>query len=656
MPNNINEMKKFVKNVKKLVEKKVNDAKTDTSKKAIVQSLNGDGTANIIINGEVYNNVKIRAGLQPQINEVVLVSIPNNNTKDIFIDLASSTSTPGEETNHTHSNLSILETITQALINAWNSAVSHISDTIKHITSDERNLWNTVSNKVDKIEGKGLSTEDYTTAEKQKLAGIEEGANKYIHPSTHPASMIVESTDRRFVSDAERANWNAKETPAGAQEKANIAETNAKSYTDEHDQNTTKHITATERTNWNDANAKKHTHSNKSILDTITQTLINSVAGHISNAVKHITSNERDLWNTVSNKIDNTEVVTTATPNKILKLDSNSKLPASITGNADGNASTATKLQTARTINLSGDVIGSANFDGSSNITINATVVDDSHNHIISNVDGLQVALDGKSDITHNHNLANLAERNYTSLVGRPADDDFHTLTALLDSANDDELVIYDTSDGTYKKITRENLFIGFLNNDHYVFIKRKEEFVATEGQTVFNLTQGSYKIGTGRIDVYIWGNKQPPTAYVESSPTSITLVNGVEAGTKVLIEYIQIANVIDYVHASTHAINGEDPITPAMIGAETPENAQQKANQAEANAKAYTDNKTTTYIHYQTLPSNNWIINHNLTKYPSVTIVDSSGNVVVGEVKYIDNDTINISFAGAFAGTAYLN
>ena len=225
-------------------------------------------------------------------------------------------------------------------------------------------------------------------------------------------------------------------------------------------------------------------------------------------------------------------------------------------------------MQTARTISLSGDVTGSANFDGSSNITINATVADDSHNHIISNVDGLQVALDGKSDTTHNHNLANLAERNYTSLVGRPADDDFHTLTALLDSANDDELVIYDTSDGTYKKITRENLFAGVLSSSQYVFIRRKEEFTATEGQTVFNLTQGSYEVGTGRVDVYIWGNKQPPTAYVESSPTSITLANGVEAGTKVLIEYIQIANVMDYIHAQNHKIGGSDPLSPADIGA----------------------------------------------------------------------------------------
>lgn len=44
-----------------------------------------------------------------------------------------------------------------------------------------------LSGKVDKVAGKGLSTNDYTTAEKTKLAGIEDGANKYVHP-THTAA------------------------------------------------------------------------------------------------------------------------------------------------------------------------------------------------------------------------------------------------------------------------------------------------------------------------------------------------------------------------------------------------------------------------------------------------------------------------------------
>lgn len=59
-------------------------------------------------------------------------------------------------------------------------------------------------------------------------------------------------------------------------------------------------------------------------------------------------------------------------------------------------ASTANTLATTRNISLTGDVSGSTNFDGSGNVSITAVVADDSHNHVISNVDGLQTALDGK--------------------------------------------------------------------------------------------------------------------------------------------------------------------------------------------------------------------------------------------------------------------
>ena len=68
-----------------------------------------------------------------------------------------------------------------------------------------------------------------------------------------------------------------------------------------------------------------------------------------------------------------------------------------VTGDVTGNAGTATALATARTVQLSGDVTGSASFDGSANINITAVVQDDSHSHVISNVDGLQTALDAKA-------------------------------------------------------------------------------------------------------------------------------------------------------------------------------------------------------------------------------------------------------------------
>lgn len=64
--------------------------------------------------------------------------------------------------------------------------------------------------KVDKVDGKGLSTNDYTTAEKNKLNGIANGANNYNHPANHPASIISQDANNRFVSDSKIASWDGK--------------------------------------------------------------------------------------------------------------------------------------------------------------------------------------------------------------------------------------------------------------------------------------------------------------------------------------------------------------------------------------------------------------------------------------------------------------
>jgi hypothetical protein len=66
----------------------------------------------------------------------------------------------------------------------------------------------------------------------------------------------------------------------------------------------------------------------------------------------------------------------------------------------DGYHPNADKWTTARTLNLTGDVTGSVSWDGSGNASLTATVADDSHNHTIANVDGLQTALDSKLNST----------------------------------------------------------------------------------------------------------------------------------------------------------------------------------------------------------------------------------------------------------------
>ena len=68
-----------------------------------------------------------------------------------------------------------------------------------------------------------------------------------------------------------------------------------------------------------------------------------------------------------------------ATASTLVYRDANGSFSANVISAAlTGNASTATTLQTARTITLSGDVAGSVSFDGSSNVTISATIQADS--------------------------------------------------------------------------------------------------------------------------------------------------------------------------------------------------------------------------------------------------------------------------------------
>lgn len=76
---------------------------------------------------------------------------------------------------------------------------------------------------------------------------------------------------------------------------------------------------------------------------------------------------------------------TAATARTALGLD-NVDNTSDATKSIGGNAATATKLQTARTIALSGDVTGSGSFDGSGNVSINAQVADDSHTHSLGNL------------------------------------------------------------------------------------------------------------------------------------------------------------------------------------------------------------------------------------------------------------------------------
>lgn len=61
-------------------------------------------------------------------------------------------------------------------------------------------------------------------------------------------------------------------------------------------------------------------------------------------------------------------------------------------------------------------------------------------------------------------------------------------------------------------------------------------------------------------------------------------------------------------------------------------------------------------HVHDQIVPSTTWTIDHNLNKFPSVTVIDSVNNVVVGDIEYVSNSQIILTFSVQFSGKAFLN
>ena len=265
--------------------------------------------------------------------------------------------------------------------------------------------------------------------------------------------------------------------------------------------NTTLHITSTERTNWNDANNKKHTHSNKSVLDGITSAKVTNWDGVVTNwnkafyfdsngdlKVKVNVIGEKEISAygagtsggsgsiTIVDALTSTatDAALSANQGRILRELIDSKGEGGVTNWADlegkpswigankpsytwaeisGKPSTfapsshthnyastvkvgstsynisgntislpayptvpsALKNPNALTISLNGTSQGA--YDGSAAKSFNITAASvgaaaSSHSHSISNVSGLQDALNGKAASSHNHNSS------YVSALG----------------------------------------------------------------------------------------------------------------------------------------------------------------------------------------------------------------------------------------------
>lgn len=208
-----------------------------------VETLEGNALTGAVVNnvtGSVANNVvsveidsdDVKVGTAVTYGEETLASTTASTT-DAMQALANKIrgiDTTVSQSNHGHENKAVLDEISsqdvadwadaaskahehdnKALLDTYTQTEANLADAVskKHEHSNKAELdliqsgdvakWNAVSgltNKVDKVEGKGLSTEDYTTAEKEKLATIAASAQTNVIETIKVNGTALTVTDK----------------------------------------------------------------------------------------------------------------------------------------------------------------------------------------------------------------------------------------------------------------------------------------------------------------------------------------------------------------------------------------------------------------------------------------------------------------------------
>ena len=186
--------------------------------------------------------------------------------------------------------------------------------------------------------------------------------------------------------------------------------------------------------------------------------------------------------------------------------------------------------------------------------------------------------------------------------------------------------------------------FLEYLVDEQVLF-----QDVAGKGSFGHYIMRGYTQIGTTNFYTltleYIGGNGSIDmdhyytlvNFYLESAAS--TSVNSVDTSDTTFIDM-----------TPTTPTTGNVEITASLSATGTPDNTKfLRGDNVWARA-----NETYTFV--QAGASATWTVQHNLDKFPSVTMVLSTGQKGYGDIVYIDENNLTITFASAESGKAYMN
>lgn len=153
------------------------------------------------------------------------------------------------------------------------------------------------------------------------------------------------------------------------------------------------------------------------------------------------------------------------------------------------------------------------------------------------------------------------------------------------------------------------------------------------------------------------------PDVVVETAETGITIefepgvplefaepgdVISIAAPQVVVFETVDTGVVIEFAEALVDdVIDLTEPVVIVTGG---------KGEKGDPGAAGAAGSAPQAYVHDQDVPDSVWSIPHGLGFYPNVTVIDSGGNEVEGDITYVDTMSLLITFTSSFGGNAYVS
>lgn len=227
----------------------------------------------------------------------------NKSTLDKLTETLLTNWTDAYNKQHEHGNKSVIDKITQTLLDNWTAAYTHISDTVKHITATERTNWNDANSKKHTHTNKSI-IDKLTQAMLDKLSGIAAGAEVNVQADWN----VVDENSDAYIKNKPTAMpasdvlaWaKAANKPAYSWSEITSKPSTFPPASHNHTKNQITDMPTKVSQFTNDAGyitqadvdtSQSHTHTNKLVLDKITQAMLDKLAGIAEGANKYVHPN-----------------------------------------------------------------------------------------------------------------------------------------------------------------------------------------------------------------------------------------------------------------------------------------------------------------------------------------------------------------------------